>query len=95
MVHLYKQALSRLRKGEKDLARRYIEIIIDISRRTRVKPPRYIKRGFCKKCHIPLIPGLTARVRIQSEGKGSRVVVTCLECGWIKRYMIKARRQES
>lgn len=92
MIYLYRLAVEMLREGKEDLARRYIEIMVNISKRTRVRPPRYIKRGYCKKCHIPLIPGLTSRVRIQSEGRGSRVVVTCLRCGWIRRYMIKARR---
>lgn len=89
---LYSLAIKMVKKGDVKLARRYIEIILSISQRTRIRPPRNIKRGYCRQCHIPLIPGLTSRVRIQSEGKGSRVVVTCLLCGWRRRYMIKTRR---
>ncbi len=86
---LYRLALEETRRKRYDLARRYMELIIKISHKARVKPPKYIRRGYCRRCKIPLIPGLTARVRIQSEGKGSRVVVTCLLCGWRRRYMIK------
>ena len=92
MKLLYSMAVDMVRKGDFELARRYVDIIVAISLRTRVRPPKNIRRGYCRNCHIPLVPGLTARVRIQSEGKGSRVVVTCLLCGWKRRYMIKARR---
>nr|WP_245521921.1 ribonuclease P [Staphylothermus hellenicus] len=95
MRYLYKLALDRTRSGDYDLARRYIELIIKYAHKARVKPPKYIRRGYCRKCKIPLIPGLTARVRIQSEGKGSRVVVTCLLCGWRRRYMIKTSGKKS
>ena len=86
---LYRLALDRARSGDLDLSRRYIELIIRISHKARTKPPIYIRRGYCRKCKVALIPGVTARVRIQSEGKGSHVVVTCLLCGWKRRYMIK------
>lgn len=88
--YLYRLAIRETRNGRYGLARRYIELIVKYSHKAHVKPPRYIRRGYCRRCHVPLIPGLTARVRIQSEGKGSRVVVTCLLCGWKRRYMIKA-----
>ena len=92
IVYLYRLALNRAREGDYDLARRYVELIIRLSHKARVKPPKYIRRGYCRRCKTPLIPGVTARYRIQSEGRGSRVVVTCLLCGWRRRYMIKARR---
>lgn len=89
MKYLYRLAIEETRRERYDLARRYVELIIKYGHKARVKPPRYIRRGYCRKCKIPLIPGLTSRVRIQSEGRGSRVVVTCLLCGWKRRYMIK------
>ncbi|WP_440060266.1 ribonuclease P protein component 4 [Thermogladius sp. 4427co] len=89
---LYKLSLEAVKTGDKELARRYIGIIIEIAGKSRTRPPRYIRRGYCRRCRIPLIPGLTARYRIVSEGRGSRLVVTCLECGWRRRFMIKSRR---
>jgi len=95
MKYLYNLALMETRNKRYWLARRYVELIIKYGHKARVKPPRYIRRGYCRRCKIPLIPGLTARVRIQSEGRGSRVVVTCLLCGWKRRYMIKTSRKRS
>ncbi len=93
MTILYDMALKAVRRGDKDLARRYVELVVDIAGKSRTRPPKSIRRGYCRRCYIPLIPGLTARYRIVSEGRGSRLVVTCLECGWRRRFMIKSRRR--
>lgn len=86
---LYRLAVERARRGDLELARRYINIMLRVAGKAGVRPPRYIRRGYCRRCHAPLIPGLTLSVRIRSEGRGSRVVYRCLECGWVRRYMIK------
>ena len=91
---LYKYALNEARRDNIKLARRYIYLIKRIAAKARVKVPRRIKRSVCKNCQIPLIPGITSRVRLQSEGKGSRIVVTCLVCGWIHRYPYKLRKRK-
>jgi ribonuclease P protein subunit RPR2 len=90
---LYDLSVEAVRKGDKELARRYISLIIELAGKSRTRPPRYIRRGYCRRCRIPLIPGLTARYRIVSEGKGSRLVITCIECGWRRRLMIKSKRR--
>lgn len=92
ITHLYELALLETKRGRLDLAKRYVELIIRLSRKAQVRPLKYIRRGYCRRCRIPLIPGLTSRIRVRSEGKGSRVVVTCLQCGWRRRFMIKTRR---
>lgn len=92
---LFKLAKSRARSGDFDLARRYIEIALKISRKSRTRLSRNYKRGYCRKCLVPLIPGITLSIRIKSEGRGSRVVYRCLLCGWIRRYMIKASKRRS
>jgi len=86
---LYRLAVERARRGDLELARRYIDVMLRVAGKAGVRPPRYIRRGYCRRCHTPLIPGLTLSVRIRSEGRGSRVVYRCLECGWVRRYMIK------
>jgi ribonuclease P protein subunit RPR2 len=48
-------------------------------------PLKKEKHLFCNKCHTILIPGKTAQVRIKA-GKNKIKVVTCLECGTIKRF---------
>ncbi|ADV65424.1 ribonuclease P protein component 4 [Desulfurococcus mucosus] len=90
MMLLYKYSLEEARRGDLGLARRYIEIMLRIAGKAGVRPPKYIRRGYCRRCHTPLIPGLTLSVRIRGRGKGSRVVYRCLECGWTRRFMIKA-----
>lgn len=79
------------RAGRIEDSRRYVEIALRVSRRCRVRIRRFWRRFICKRCHVMLVPGITGRFRVRSEGKGSRVVVTCLMCGWIKRYPIKLR----
>ena len=90
---LFERAVESIRVGELDYARRYVELLLRISRRTKVRVPRRIKRRICKNCLVVLIPGLTARVRIRSEGKRTHIVVTCLVCGYMSRYEVKHRRE--
>ncbi len=96
---LYRYAVDEVRKGNVQLARRYMYIAKRIAAKARVKLPRSIKRSICKNCLVPLVPSVTSRVRLKSEGRGSRIVVTCLVCGWIHRYPYKldkkgCRREE-
>jgi len=92
---LYSMALERARRGDYELAKRYIKIMIKITSKANLKLPRRIKRSICRRCHVPLIPGVTLSVRIRSEGKGSRVVYKCLLCGWIRRFLIKTSKRKS
>ncbi len=90
---LYRYAIYEIRKGNVQLARRYVYIAKRIAAKARVKLPKSIKRSICKNCLVPLVPGVTSRIRLRSEGRGSRVVVTCLVCGWIHRYPYKLDRK--
>jgi len=92
---LYRYAIIEVKKGNIDLARRYVYLMKRIVSKAKTRMPRRIKRSICKNCMTPLIPGVTARVRLQSEGRGSRIVVTCLLCGWIHRYPYKLRKKGS
>jgi len=92
---LFGMALRKVREGDVDLARRYVEIALRIASKARLELPRTLKRRYCKKCLVPLVPGITLSVRIKSEGRGSRVVYRCLLCGWIRRFPIKASRKKS
>ncbi len=92
---LFKLAYDETKRGNYERARRYSELIIRIAEKGKVRIPRSIKRSICKNCKVILIPGVTARVRIRSEGtKGSHITVTCTLCGWMKRYYIKAGTYE-
>jgi len=79
--------LSEARKNldyDTKLSRRYTDLARKISMRTKVKIPREQKRYICKACGLPLIPGKNARVRVLKGN--SRIVVTCLTCGALRRY---------
>ncbi|MMZ63235.1 ribonuclease P protein component 4 [compost metagenome] len=89
---LYTLAVEAVRRGEAEYARMLTSLMRRIAEKTRVRIPRRIKRGICKNCGAPLVPGLTARVRLRSQGGMSYRVVTCKLCGWLHRYPYKTRR---
>ena len=76
--------LAELAAAEQDAsrARRYVQIARNISTRHRVPLSRGLRRFACRGCNSYLVPGKNCRVRL----KNRRVVVTCLECGRVKRY---------
>lgn len=80
---LYELAQNEAMNGEEKLARRYVEHILNLSRKYNVRLPREMKMRICKKCHTFLIPGKTAQVRL----KKGKVVIKCLKCGAYKRYV--------
>ncbi len=82
---LYELARKEAKEGHEDLARRYVDHMINLSTKYNVRIPREMKRDFCKKCHTFLVPGKTAQVRL----KKGKVVIKCLRCGAYKRYVYK------
>ncbi len=87
--HVYSLALEEARKGNIDYSAELGQYIKKLSRESGIRLPREIKRGICKRCGVPLIPGITARVRLQTQGAFSYIVITCVRCGWIHRYPYK------
>jgi len=71
------------------LSRRYTDLARKISMRTKVRIPADKKRYVCKACGLPLVLGKNARVRIIRGN--SRIVVTCLNCGAVRRYPFDKR----
>jgi len=82
---LYELAMKEAKEGNENLARRYIDHMVNLSTKYNVRIPRDIKRNYCKKCHTFLIPGKTAQVRL----KKGKVVIKCLKCGTYKRYIYR------
>lgn len=70
---------AALRDGREDRARRYVTIALRICQKTRISMPEGFV--FCKKCRLPLVPGVNQRVRVSRE----RVISTCGACGNIRR----------
>ncbi|MCE4606474.1 MAG: ribonuclease P [Desulfurococcales archaeon] len=92
---LYDLAVEDARKGDFEHARMLTRLIKRLSMRNRVRIPLDVKRGICENCDVPLIPGLTSRIRLVNDGRSSRIVVTCLVCGWMHRYPYKPSRATS
>jgi ribonuclease P protein subunit RPR2 len=71
---------------DKGLSRRYVDLARRISERTKVRIPGELKRYLCKECGIALIPGRNARIRLHARNTG--IVITCLECGTMRRFPV-------
>ena len=82
---LYTLAVNEVRLGNYDRARRYVEIALNLISKANVRKPMYLRRGICKNCYVPLVPGLTATVRLRGNRKYIIVVRKCLLCGWVSR----------
>ncbi|MEZ5335540.1 MAG: ribonuclease P protein component 4 [Methanolobus sp.] len=63
-------------------SKRYVSLARKIGMRHRVSIPADLKRRYCKKCGSFLVPGNNSRTRL----KDGCVVITCMECGGVKRY---------
>lgn len=86
---------SRRQEGEGSiylhLARFYIKTMKEISSRLVLRLHTTVRRFICKQCNVPWIPSVSCRVRLRSHRGISRMVYTCLECGFIRRYPLLDR----
>ncbi len=82
---LYDLSMECAKEGDLKLARDYLALARKIGMRYTVRIPSHLTRMTCRRCLAPLIPGLTARTRLRNGNE----VITCLECGKIKRYSLK------
>lgn len=92
---LYTISMNAARAGDIEYSKHLGELIKKLHQRTRIRIPFYIKRGLCKKCHVALIPGRTASIRLKSQGKYSYIVIRCLVCGQIHRYPYKGHEKKN
>ncbi|XP_038067500.1 ribonuclease P protein subunit p21-like isoform X2 [Patiria miniata] len=68
------------------LARFYITTMKNVAKKAVLRIHPNIKRTVCKRCDLLLVPGLTSKVRVKGK-RQKHVVVTCLECGGVKRFL--------
>src|SRR5436853_7142641 len=80
---LLRQAAALLPQ-DVELSKQYAGLAKKISRRTKVRIPQEKKRCLCKNCGQPLVPGRNARIRLRPVN--SRIIISCLGCGAIRRY---------
>lgn len=81
---------KRTVRGAPDLARRYVWLARRIGMRYLLPLGARRRRSICTHCHLPMVHGQTARVRI----KRGKVVRTCLSCGTIIRLPLARERAE-
>ncbi|MHA1111126.1 MAG: ribonuclease P protein component 4 [Promethearchaeota archaeon] len=64
-----------------ELGNKYVDLARKYSMASKVRMPTKYKNIICHKCKQLLIPSVSSRHRIQSRKKrGSRYVLTCLNC---------------
>jgi len=90
---LWKQALKES-KVRPEVARKQMLSARKVAQRARTKIPRDINRRVCKECGTILVPGDTCRVRVR-HNRSKHVVVTCTECGNIRRYFSSGARSQA
>lgn len=77
---------EQIRAVEPELANRYGELALTIARKAQVHYPEFLKARVCRRCGSWLAPGTGARVRVKARGKMKYIAVTCLRCGYTRRY---------
>jgi len=61
------------------LRRRKIKEMVELSQKHQITLGR-IKRTFCKKCYLPLIPGDTATCEFKRKENGFGFSIVCRDC---------------
>jgi ribonuclease P protein subunit RPR2 len=83
IAELFKKA-EEFFTEDPSLSNRCVKRARIIAMRYRVRIPREMRMQYCRRCYSFLVPGVNMRVRIQ-RGK---VIVTCTECGYQRRYQV-------
>jgi len=81
---LFELAEEELRKGNLERTKRYIYLARKIGMKCQYTLPTELKRKFCKKCNMLLIPGISCEVRLNKKTK--TINIKCFNCNYIKRY---------
>ena len=89
---LYSLAVEAARRGELELARELVARADEVRRTFKLRKPLFLRRGVCRNCGVPLVAGVTASYRLRRDGRVTRLVVTCLVCGYKHRYILRVRR---
>ncbi|KAJ2746914.1 Ribonuclease P protein subunit p21 [Coemansia sp. BCRC 34301] len=63
------------------LARLYAKDMKLVSRKCVLRMSPHIKRGICKVCQSPLLPGISSTTRVKGQKRSRRVITTCQYCG--------------
>lgn len=83
---LFEEAAAEAKGGADARARRYVDLALRMSERHKVRASH--KRTYCPQCHTYFVPPRTVRVRTRQ----GRVSMTCLSCGHVLRYPVRAEK---
>lgn len=83
---------AKVYRLDPSLANRYGELAMAIARKARIRYPDFLKARVCRKCGTFLVPGVTMRVRVKNRGKMKFISVTCMNCGYTRRYPLGRRK---
>lgn len=72
--------------GRADIASEQVKVAVEYLKRVHgnQREKSALKRQFCRKCYSPFIEGITVRRRVRNR----ILIVTCLSCGYVRRYPI-------
>jgi ribonuclease P protein subunit RPR2 len=77
---------QKIKFEDYELARRYVELARRIATKYRLRIPKEM-RQFCKKCGYPY-----RHDRIRVRVAKSRIIITCLNCGFVRRIPIRPKK---
>lgn len=84
---LFESAYSVYDK-DPSISGRYVILARRIAMKYRVKIPDRYRLSYCRKCLSFFSPGKNTRTRINN----GKVTVTCMNCGYTRRYPIKGKK---
>ncbi len=84
------QMAETVHEEDRELSRRYVHLARKIGARHNVRFTKKDKLKLCKKCDSFMVPGKNCRVRTLK----TRVIITCLECGAVKRIPFTREKKD-
>ena len=79
----------------KELSKYYISLIKELRKKYHPKLKKEIKYFICKRCCLPLVPGVNATIRLKhiSPGK-TKIIIKCKNCNYVKRVIVDKNVQK-
>ena len=78
-------------KTEPVYSKKYSSMAIKIGMRYNIRLSKEAKRSICKGCNLYLIPGINCTGRTNS--KQVSVIITCKNCGQIRRFPYRKEKK--
>ncbi|KAL1965185.1 hypothetical protein VTN77DRAFT_5939 [Rasamsonia byssochlamydoides] len=94
------QKENSVRVSELRLPRHYISQMRGVSLKTQLRLPIEVKRSFCRRCDILLVPNVTCVEEIRNASRNRKKpwadvrVVRCTACGTEKRFPLTEKRSK-